>query len=70
MWCDCYAAEHRRGVAGGGWEDADEEADAAANVHAAEHSVTSSSAAAGLDTDRLRTSCLVYLCDCLFINAS
>jgi len=47
--------EHRRGVAGGGWEDEDEDAehDTGVNVHAAEHSISSSSAA-GIDTDRWR----------------
>lgn len=43
--------KHRRGVAGGGWEDEDAEHVTAVNVHAAELSVLSSSSAAGTDCD-------------------
>jgi len=57
MWCDCYNVEHRRGVAGGGWEDEEQtEHDTAVNEHTAEQSVSSSSSAVAIDTERLWTS--------------
>ena len=62
VWCDCYTVEHRRGVAGGGWEDEDAAHDTAVNVHAAEHSVLSSSTAADTDCDRWRTSVCLRSC--------
>jgi len=55
MQCDFNTVEHRRGVAGGGWEDEDDtHCDTAANVHPAQCTVSSSSAAS-IDSDRLRT---------------
>jgi len=60
---DYCTAEHRRGVAGGGWEDEEDDVcDAAIKMQSMNHSIGSSSA--GIENDRLTNSeILVFICE-------
>ena len=54
-WSDCFASEHRRGVAGGGWEDEEDHGhDAAINFQYT--NLTFDSNCASMENDRLTTS--------------
>jgi len=57
--CGCWMTEHRRGVAGGGWDDEEDDHDAAVNTPSVNHSVSSNST--GMERDRWRTSEMLLL---------